>query len=122
MSNDRNSILDRLCLILDSIKQIETYSQGINSPNDFLTTPEGVLRLDGCVMRFQVIGETVRSLLEIEDGPLSNNTAVPWKQIIGLRNIISHEYMSVDEGYIFEIIRNDLSPLKKVIEEIQANY
>ena len=82
MSNDKTTILDRLELILDSVKQIENYSEGIKTADDFLLIPDGILRLDGCAMRFQVIGETVRSLLELENSPLSANTDIPWKQIV----------------------------------------
>ena len=112
------SIIDKLNLILESIGQIEEYTKRINKPDDFLLSPEGMLRLDACVMRFQVIGESVRSLLTIDNTPLLGHNEIPWRKIVGLRNLISHEYMSVDEVLIYNIIRDDLPLLKKTVEEI----
>lgn len=121
MSKDKTTILDKLYLIRDSISQIRTYSASVHCPNDFLHSAEGMLRLDACVMRMQVIGESVRSLLALENSPLNSHPEIEWKQIVGMRNIISHEYMSVDEVIIFDIIKHDLDPLKNAIEDIISN-
>ena len=116
------TIMDKLNLILESIDQIEEYSKRIEKPNDFLLSPGGVLRLDACVMRFQVIGESVRSLLTIDNTPLLEHNEIPWRKIVGLRNLISHEYMSVDEVLIYNIIKDDLPLLRKAVEEIISEY
>lgn len=118
MSKDKSTILDKLYLIRDSIAQIWSYSAPVHCPDDFLQSAEGMLRLDACVMRIQVIGESVRSLLALENSPLLSHPEIEWKQIVGMRNIISHEYMSVDEVIIYDIIQHELNPLKTTIEEI----
>lgn len=41
---------------------------------------------------------------------------IPWKQIRGLRNIIAHDYGSVDNEYIWETITEDIPVLKKFCE------
>ena len=115
-------ISDKLILILESVKQIEQYTIPIKTADDFLLSPEGMLRLDACVMRLQVIGESVRSILAVDDNPLSSCDKIPWKKIIGLRNIISHEYMSVDEVLIFNIINKELPYLKTTVEGILSEW
>ena len=38
--------------------------------------------------------------------------------IIGLRNILVHDYYVIDHSIIWEIVEDDLRPLKSHIEEI----
>lgn len=52
---------------------------------------------------------------------LSRYPDIPWRKVIALRNIISHEYANVDEEIIFAIIKQSLLPLKTTILEIK-NY
>jgi uncharacterized protein with HEPN domain len=39
-------------------------------------------------------------------------TDIEWKQIKGFRNRVVHDYVNIDTFLVFEIIRNNLSPLK----------
>ena len=43
---------------------------------------------------------------------------IEWHRIIGLRNIIIHDYSSVDLEIIWDIIKNKLSLLEKQVKEI----
>ena len=113
-----DNIIDKLHLIKGSIAHIEEYSEMISSPDEFLLSPGGMLRLDACVMRLQVIGESVKSILSTKNNPLSYAPEIPWKKIVALRNIISHEYISIDEELIYNIIKDDLPQLKVAVETI----
>jgi uncharacterized protein with HEPN domain len=41
---------------------------------------------------------------------------IPWKQVKGIRDIISHHYFDVDPSQILWIITNEINPLKTAIE------
>lgn len=43
---------------------------------------------------------------------------VPWKSMIGLRNILIHEYFGIDEQIIWEIVSQDFRETKPLIENI----
>ena len=43
---------------------------------------------------------------------------VPWAKVIGLRNIISHEYANIDYEIIWVVITKHLPPLKETVENI----
>ncbi|MFI5329720.1 MAG: DUF86 domain-containing protein [Desulfobaccales bacterium] len=43
---------------------------------------------------------------------------IEWSRIIGLRNIIIHDYSSVDLEIIWDIIQNKLFILEKQVKEI----
>lgn len=61
------------------------------------------------------MGEACRNLSE----PLRlAHPGVPWAQIIGLRNRLTHAYFSVNYQTVWEVIDHDLPQLKHQIVEI----
>ncbi|MEK0316253.1 HepT-like ribonuclease domain-containing protein [Cohnella sp. 56] len=40
---------------------------------------------------------------------------IPWRQMIGVRNILIHEYFGIDNSIIWEIIKKNLSDVKPII-------
>lgn len=46
------------------------------------------------------------------------NDNIPWNVIIGLRNVVIHDYMDIDINIIWQIITQDLEPLQKQILEL----
>ena len=117
---DKNRIIDRCEQVVESIDLILHWSEAINTPEEFLLSPDSVLVFDGCVMRLQIIGESIKKIDDQTNGELlSSFPRCPWRKIIGLRNIISHEYSSIDEAIIFAIIKQSLLPFEI---ECLANY
>lgn len=118
MKYDKLTLLDRLAEIIESIGLIEEWSGFATKPMDFMLSPHGVMAFNACVMRLQVIGENVGKFLKDESQPLAGYNAIPWQAIYNMRNLISHEYSNIDEEIIFSVIKEDLMPLKKAIENI----
>jgi uncharacterized protein with HEPN domain len=112
---------ERLLEILESIDLINSWSDHINNPSEFLLAPQNIMAFNACVMRLQVIGEHVGRLLKNETDLLETHNEIPWLAIYDMRNIISHEYSNVDEEVIYSTIKDDLPPLKNVIEQILNN-
>lgn len=104
--------------IMESIDYIEEWSKVVEHPDDFLTSMEGVMRLNACVMRLQVIGEHVGKLLKVIPEVLKAHKEIPWLAIYDMRNLISHEYSNIDETIIFETIKHDLPILKYTVQNI----
>ncbi len=63
----------------------------------------------------EIIGEAVRKILELE--PSISITYA--KKIIGLRNIISHAYDSVEPELIWAIIQKDIPFFAKEIKKLK---
>lgn len=122
MSDSRSTIHDRLENILESIELIQNWRKDRTTVHDFMQSSNGVMALNACVMRLQVIGEHVGKLLANSEHPLEDYAEIPWHAIHGLRNIISHEYANIDEEIIVSVINNDLVPLKQAIEELLKKY
>lgn len=109
---------ERLLEIIESIDLISSWSENIDQPIDFLTTPQSVMAFNACVMRLQVIGEHVGKLLKNEANLLEKYNEIPWLAIHDMRNIISHEYSHIDEDVVYSTIKEDLPVLKSVIEQM----
>ncbi|MBK9225103.1 MAG: DUF86 domain-containing protein [Flavobacterium sp.] len=46
---------------------------------------------------------------------LNKNTTIPWARIIGLRNLVIHEYFGIDDFTIWNVIKINLPSLKSEI-------
>ena len=63
---------------------------------------------DACALRVLQIGENAGGL---SDGFRERYPTVPWHEIIGLRNIIAHEYGNVDVEVLWEIVTENIPRL-----------
>ena len=43
---------------------------------------------------------------------------VPWRRIVGLRNVVVHHYFGVDLSVVWVIVSSQLEELKEEIEKI----
>ncbi len=94
--------------IWDAITQIEIYTAGL-SYDQFSRTR---LVQDGVIRQLEIIGKASRNL---SDDFRDQHSELPWLQIIGLRNRLIHAYFEVNLGIIWDIVQNDLPPLKQKV-------
>jgi uncharacterized protein with HEPN domain len=106
---------DFACLmsIIDSIEKIKNYSKNYSDADDFY---EDTKSFDAAMMNFIVIGEMADKLSD--DFTDSTNNIFDWPKVIGLRNIIAHNYFGIDAEEVWQIISNSLIELEKNIKSI----
>jgi len=97
--------------ILESINDIFDYTRGDNF-HKFLNSKK---TQDAVVRRLEIIGEAGK---RIPHDIKTKNPQIPWKDIMGMRDIIAHDYDTVNLEKIWDVIENDLSPLEKQIRLI----
>lgn len=118
----KEEIIDKLNQVNESIEIVQQRSRGFQTVNDCLQSMFGMTVLDACIMRIQVIGETIKSIDDKTKGKfLSLYPQIPWRKIIGLRNIISHEYANIDYDIIWIVITKHLPTLAECIKEIKTD-
>ena len=67
------------------------------------------------------IGESIKSIdTKTKSRYPVNYLEKSWRDIMGLRNIIAHEYHRIDEEEIFRVITCDLQPLLEKIKKMKA--
>jgi uncharacterized protein with HEPN domain len=74
--------------ILESILQIEVYTEEINE-KEFYGKPE---KQDAVLRRLEIIGEAVK---QIPDEVRTEYPDVPWRKIAGMRDVIIHQYLGL---------------------------
>lgn len=118
-SISKSFILERLSFISEKAEFTLERTSCIEGVNDFLLTPSGVDLFDATTMRLQVIGEMIKQIDVATKGLLLKQyPEIPWRSVFGLRNLISHEYASVDPNEILNIVKHNLSPLLAVLHRI----
>ncbi|RHR51282.1 DUF86 domain-containing protein [Parabacteroides sp. AF17-28] len=118
----KETVLDMLSFSLMRTDLAVECAKEIGSHRDFLLSNEGMNLFDATCMRLQTIGETMKKVDGFTDGRLlASYQEIPWKKIFGLRNMISHEYASVDSEVIFNIVKKYLPPLSEALQRIIAD-
>ena len=100
--------------ILDSIQAIEEFSK--NMPKEELTTNR--IKKNAIVREIEVIGEAAKNISEAFK---EKHKIIKWKNIIGTRDIMIHQYFGVNLDVVWSIIQEDLSKLKKQLKDIKNN-
>jgi uncharacterized protein with HEPN domain len=73
----------------------------------FLTLPE---KQDGVLYRIAMIGEAlVGTSVEFREA----HPEIPWKEIIGTRNVLVHDYGNIDLQRVWDTVNTDLVALKE---------
>lgn len=105
--------LDKLQLAIDRLQE---RTVNIHCVDDFLSTPGGMEKLDAACMVLIAIGETVKNLDKVTDGKLlPMYTKIPWKNVMGIRDVMAHHYFEVDADVVYKVITDDLYPLSDAI-------
>ena len=76
---------------------------------------QSTLIQDAVLRQLSIIGEAAAKL---PSALCKKHSAVPWKQIVGLRNIIIHDYTDVNLTRIWDTIETDLVPLEAALKDI----
>ena len=108
---DKTKDIVRIKHILEAIKDIENYTENIDKTS-FITNK---MMIDACIRQMGIIGEASNHLSE---EIIESAAEIPWREIIGLRNVVVHEYFGVDIIIIWDIIDSELVPLKNTLQKI----
>ncbi|QWB99567.1 DUF86 domain-containing protein [Mycoplasmatota bacterium] len=102
-----NQYIERLIKYCDKINE---YMKPVKSFNEFISKPE---KVDAVILNLEQIGETAKKLSkETKEEYFEIN----WSSIIGLRNMISHEYEGIRLEIIYEIATRHIDGLKGYLD------
>jgi len=63
----------------------------------------------------EVVGEAVK---KIPNSIRDEHSEMPWREIAGMRNKLTHEYFGIDIETIWDTIKEDLPALKEAVSRI----
>ena len=92
--------------ILEAVGRIEEYIEGY----DFERFVNDRKTVDAVLRNLEIIGEASRNIpKEVRE----RYPSVPWRRIVGLRNVVVHHYFGVDLSVVWVIVSSQLDELKK---------
>ena len=117
---DQELVSELLNQILEAARRIRRRFGPVRTPDDFLSSDEGVDRLDAIAMMLIVLGELTKNLDKATSGTLlARYPEVDWKGAKGVRDVLSHHYMDLNSDVIFDICRTFVPPLITTVERMR---
>ena len=108
MRDDNERLLD----ILESIENIEKYA--VRGKNIF---ENDELVQTWILHHLQILGEAAA---KISDEYQDSHPDIPWLKIIGMRNILVHDYFRIDTKAVWAVVKDDLPVLKQAIRAMMS--
>ncbi len=105
MQRLRESLAD----VLASAKLAVEYCAAVNEA-EFL---EDLKLQDAVIRRIGIIGEAARRVPEADR---ASRPELPWKAMMGMRNVMIHQYDDVDPTIVWETVAEDLPRLIRSVE------
>lgn len=102
-----------IAIIRESIAAVESYRPAEKAA--FLADP--IVR-DAVLMRLQVMGEHLARIRHIDEDAFAETADPSWYKIIGLRNIISHGYETIDWDLVWQMISTELPTLRASLDAL----
>lgn len=106
MRDDQARLLD----IQEAIERIERYAARGRAAFE-----QDELIQNWMVSHIQIIGEASRGL---SDDLRERHSRVPWRAIVGMRNVLVHRYFGIDLDAVWAVIERDLPSLKRAVAAI----
>lgn len=94
----------------------------IPSPVDFTSSEAGREKLDAICMQLIAIGEGVKNLDKVTSGMLlPQYPQIEWKRIMGMRDVLSHQYFDLDADIVYAVCANRIKALEQTIQNMIAH-
>ncbi|WP_455585324.1 HepT-like ribonuclease domain-containing protein [Bacteroides sp.] len=124
MHNDNNlRVAHLLERIAQSLEIVLERCENIHAVNDFLDSPDGMSLLDGVCMKLIAVGESIKNLDKLTNAQLfPRYPHIPWREIMGMRDIIVHHYFEIDAEVILVTIREGVPPLLAAIKDMRQEF
>lgn len=101
----RTSDRDRLRHILEALDKIIAHTPGARSGYDADEVLAGFI-----LYNLTVVGEAAARLSQ---ATRDRHPAIEWAKIIGMRNVLTHNYMGVDAEVIWNTVASDVPALRR---------
>jgi uncharacterized protein with HEPN domain len=118
-SRERQLVAHMLEQLIKACEMIILWNIDVNSPDDYLLTPDGVQKMAASCMMIESIGESIKKIDKLLPGFLTQNAPeVPWRSIKGLRDHIAHGYFNIDADIVYDVAKNEMPSLKSTFIQL----
>ena len=107
MKRDPVYLLD----ILEAARLASSYLQDVTE-EVFLRDTQ---RQDSVIRRIEIIGEAAR---RVSPATKEAHPEIPWSEMVGMRNLLIHDYADVDLRIVWDTVQRDLPRVIALIEPL----
>jgi uncharacterized protein with HEPN domain len=94
-------------------QRVSEYTAGL-SREEFLSKR---LVYDATLRNLELLGEAAKNVPEMARELAPD---VPWRRIVGVRNVLIHGYLGIDDDIIWDIVQNEIEGLRTALERLEA--
>ena len=112
MSRDYRLYLDD---IIEAVRRIKEFTDNM----EFTAFQEDLKTQDAVVRNLEIIGEASGRLPE---DVRKSAPRIEWRKIIGIRNILAHEYFGISLPIVWDVVQNKLDELAEACEYLISKF
>jgi uncharacterized protein with HEPN domain len=98
---------------VDLLSHLEDIGDAIAGFDDYLANSFVRRGVERCI---EIVSEASR---DIPAKRKAGHPEVPWRNIVGIGNVLRHGYRLVDHGTIWSVVRDDLPALRVVVDAMR---
>ena len=72
---------------------------------------------DATLRHLELLGEAAR---HVPEEARARAPDIPWRRIVGARNVLIHGYLGIDNDIIWDIVRSEIEKLSLALEKLEA--
>jgi len=72
---------------------------------------------DATLRNLELLGEAAR---HIPEAARARAPDIPWRRIVGVRNVLIHGYLGIDNDIVWDIVSNEIDKLMLALEKLAA--
>jgi uncharacterized protein with HEPN domain len=97
--------------ILECIKYVKAYTKKLDEKSFYKLVPTQ----DAVFRRIEIIGEAAKN---VSKKFKEAHPEIEWSKIIGMRNMLIHEYFNIDLKLTWKTTQKDIPELEKIIKKL----
>ena len=116
---DKELAKEILSQVYQSTQIILKRFDSVKSSDDFMESESGLEKLDSICMQLIAIGESLKNLDKVtKKNLLKKYPEIDWKKVIGMRDVITHNYFDLDSEVVFDVCESHIEDLARTINKI----
>ena len=121
MKKDDLTAKDFLRHMLEAAERVLQYTAGMTREQFYANS----LVQDAVVRNIEILGEAANNLLDAGPNIAAKYPSIPFAQIYGMRNRVSHGYFAVSLAMVWDSVEEDIPELRQkiasVLDELRAD-
>ena len=101
--------------MLEAARTLLDFTEGVTQEEFLATGRDREIRRLAVERKLEILGEAAR---RVRSHFRDEHPEVPWREIVGLRNVISHEYDKVNYTEIYRIVRQRIPQLITLLKPL----